>query len=45
MYDGDGRYTFLNATMWECVKFWVVTKLTGSDTEKDKQTQQPRDRH
>ena len=22
MYDGDKRYTFLNATIWECVKFW-----------------------
>lgn len=31
MYDGDGRYTFLNATIWECIKYWIITKLSGSD--------------
>ncbi len=45
MYDGNGRYTFLNATIWECIKYWMVTKLTGSDLDKDKQANQQQDRH
>ncbi len=35
MYDGDKRYTFLNATIWECIKFWLLTKLSGQDGELD----------
>ena len=38
MYDGDGRYTFLNATIWECIKYWLFTKLTGSDIDDTEQT-------
>ena len=34
MYDGDGRYTFLNASMWECIKYWMITKLTGTDLDR-----------
>ena len=33
MYDGDKRYTFLNATIWECIKFWLLTKLSGGDLD------------
>ncbi len=33
MYDGEGRYTFLNASIWECIKFWLLTKLSGSDLD------------
>ena len=33
MYDGSGRYTFHNASIWECFKFWLMTKLSGSDID------------
>ena len=31
MYDGNGKYTFLNATIWECIRFWIENKLGGGD--------------
>jgi len=34
MYDGNNKYTFLNATIWECIKFWLMTKLSGTDLDK-----------
>ena len=33
MYDGDGKYTFLNATIWECLVFWIQNKLGGGDID------------
>ena len=36
MYDGNGKYTFINVSIWECVKFWLFTKLTGSDIDNTK---------
>ena len=32
-YDGNKRYTFINTTIWECIRFWLMTKLTGTDLE------------
>ena len=29
IHDGNGRFSFVNATIWQCIKFWLVTKLTG----------------
>tara|TARA_Y100001963_G_C6632770_1_gene377069 strand:+ start:297 stop:458 length:162 start_codon:yes stop_codon:yes gene_type:complete len=34
VYDGNGKYSFVNATIWQCIKFWLITKLTGTDLEK-----------
>ncbi len=34
MYDGDKRYTFIHVTIWECIKYWLITKLTGTDIKK-----------
>ena len=31
VYDGNNRFSFVNATIWQCIKFWIVTKLTGGD--------------
>ena len=31
MYDGNQRYTFLNVTIWECLRFWLQNKLGGED--------------
>tara|TARA_B100001123_G_C15081275_1_gene935750 strand:- start:257 stop:409 length:153 start_codon:yes stop_codon:yes gene_type:complete len=31
VYDGNGRFSFVNATIWQCIKFWLLTKLTGGD--------------
>ena len=31
VYSGDGKYSFVNATIWQCIKFWIITKLTGGD--------------
>ena len=28
-YHGNGKYSFVNATIWQCIKFWIITKLTG----------------
>ena len=33
MYNGKGTYTFIGATMWECIKFWMMTKFTGTDSD------------
>tara|TARA_R110000824_G_scaffold60492_4_gene161665 strand:+ start:340 stop:504 length:165 start_codon:yes stop_codon:yes gene_type:complete len=33
MYDGKRRYTFLNASIWECLRFWIWNKLGGGDVE------------
>ena len=30
-YDGDNRFSFVNATIWQCIKFWLITKLTGGE--------------
>ena len=29
VYDGNNRFSFVNATIWQCIKFWLITKLTG----------------
>jgi len=29
LYSGNGKYSFVNATIWQCIKFWIITKLTG----------------
>ena len=34
MYDGEKKYTFLNVTIWDCLKFWLITKLSGTDLDK-----------
>jgi len=34
MYDGNKKYTFINAGIWECIKFWLLTKLSGGDLDK-----------
>ena len=31
IHDGSGRFTFVNVTIWQCIKFWLITKLTGGD--------------
>ena len=31
VYSGDGKYSFVNATIWQIIKFWIITKLTGGD--------------
>jgi hypothetical protein len=28
-YHGNGKYSFVNATIWQCIKFWIITTLTG----------------
>ena len=27
MYYGNDKYTFINSTIWDCIKFWIKTKL------------------
>ena len=27
MYDGENCYTFIHVTIWECVRFWLMTKI------------------
>ena len=27
--NGDGTYCFLNVTFWDCIKFYILSKLTG----------------
>jgi len=27
MYDGENHYTFIHVTIWECIKFWLITKI------------------
>jgi len=34
MYDGNKKYTFINVSIWECIKFWLMTKLSGTDLDK-----------
>jgi len=26
-YSGNGKYTFINSTIWDCIKFWIKKKL------------------
>lgn len=28
-YNGNNKFSFVNATIWQCIKFWIITKLTG----------------
>ena len=28
-YHGNNKFSFVNATIWQCIKFWIITKLTG----------------
>lgn len=30
-YHGEGKFSFVNVTIWQCIKFWMVIKLTGGD--------------
>ena len=39
VYNGNNKYSFVNATIWQCIKFWIMTKLTGGgnlDEEKNR---------
>jgi hypothetical protein len=36
VYDGNNRFSFVNATIWQCIKFWIITKLTGGVKPKTK---------
>ena len=29
VYNGNNKFSFVNATIWQCIKFWFITKLTG----------------
>ena len=29
IHDGNGRFSFVNVTIWQCIRFWIITKLTG----------------
>jgi len=31
VYNGNGKFSFVNATIWQCIRFWMITKLTGGD--------------
>ena len=31
VYNGNNKFSFVNATIWQCIKFWITTKLTGGD--------------
>ena len=31
VYDGNGKFSFVNVTIWQCIKFWLITKLTGGE--------------
>ena len=28
-YHGNNKFSFVNVTIWQCIKFWITTKLTG----------------
>ena len=27
IYHVNNKYTFINSTIWDCIKFWIKTKL------------------
>ena len=29
VYNGHNKFSFVNATIWQCIKFWAMTKFTG----------------
>ena len=29
VYNGNNKFSFVNATIWQCIKFSFITKLTG----------------
>ena len=31
VYDGNNRFSFVGATLWQIIKFWIITKLTGGE--------------
>lgn len=33
IYEGEGRFTFVNVTIWEAILFIVMTKLTGGSNK------------
>ena len=35
LYEGSRKFTFINATIFQCIKFWLITKLTGGDKPMD----------
>ena len=36
VYDGNNRFSFVGATIWQCIKFWFITKLTGGEKPVEK---------
>ena len=36
-YNGNGKFSFVNATIWQCIKFWLITKLTGGEKPIEKE--------
>ena len=30
-YHGNNKFSFVNVTIWQCIKFWIITKLTGGE--------------
>ena len=37
VYDGNNKFSFVNATIWQCIKFWIMTKLTGGIKSDERQ--------
>ena len=29
IYEGSGKFTFIHTTIFQCIKFWFITNLTG----------------
>ena len=36
-YHGNDKFSFVNATIWQCIKFWIMTKLTGGIKSDERQ--------
>ena len=37
VYNGNNKFSFVNATIWQCIKFWITTKLTGGIKSDERQ--------
>ena len=31
VHHGNDNYSFVNVAIWQCIKFWIITKLTGGE--------------
>ena len=31
VYNGNNKFSFVGATLWQIIKFWIITKLTGGE--------------